>query len=764
MSKRLPSKAIRMIVAEAVGRLSKRAGGLVTILQELQASAGFLELEALEELARVGPFEWSDIMATATFFDWFRWEPSVGREVRVCHGTACHAAGAARVHAALDHAGCGKDGVSLERAGCLGCCTLAPVVEVDGRVVGPVRPEAATRLLERTFEPDGAPVRAAPPYQAGAALEVRVGVGSCCVAKGAQDVLAAVESWAASHSARVVGRGVGCVGICSHTPLLEIRREGGAWERYAQVDALEVPLLLDRHAQPGPVARFTRTVSRGLVQLHGAPAAKPAGELSAADAAAFFAPQVRIATEDLGELDPTSLAGYRERGGFAMLDRAREAPEAVLECVSNSGLRGRGGAGFPTAEKWRRARAQQGPRVVVANGDEGDPGAFMDRMLMESCPFRVVEGMAITAAVVGADRGLLHVRQEYPLALERCAHAVRECQAAGLLGQEFDVEVVGGAGAFVCGEESALIALLEGRRPEPALRPPYPAEMGFQNRPTVVSNVETLALLPWIVRHGADEFAQYGTEQSPGTKVFALAGKVRRGGLIEVPLGMSLEQIVMGIGGGAEEGRVVKAVQVGGPSGGCVPAASLGLPLTYESLGEHGAQMGSGGLVVLDDSDCMVDLARFFVAFSAGQSCGRCSVGRIGTQVLLEGMNRLCAGTGKPGLLEKLEAVSQQLEEGALCGLCRAAPRPFVSSLRAFPEEYEAHLNGNCPACRCDALVHYRIEENCTGCTLCAQSCPSGAIAASPLERHEIDDARCIRCGVCARVCPFDAVEVSHGG
>jgi NADH-quinone oxidoreductase subunit F len=758
-----PSKAVQRIVADVVSRLGSRAGGLVAILQELQESAGFLEAEVLEELARVGPFAWADILATATFFDGFRWEPPAGREIRVCHGTACHAAGSPRVQGALDHACRNESSVSLERAGCLGCCTLAPVVGVDGRVVGPVRAEDVAPLLEAapiaSAVTDSGTAVAAP----GRGLEVRVGVGSCCVAKGADKVLAEVESWATRHRATIVGRGVGCVGICSHTPLLEIRRDGGAWERYAQVTAEEVPDLLAGHTKRGPVARLSRAVRGRLAELHGAPLVAPADELSMVDAAAFFAPQVRIATEGLGELDPTSLTDYQAHGGFQMLAVARREPDVVLETISRSGLRGRGGAGYPTADKWQRARSQPGPRIIVANGDEGDPGAFMDRMLMESCPFRVVEGMAIAAAVVGADRGVLHVRHEYPLALARCADAVNECRVAGILGPEFDVEVLGGAGAFVCGEESALLALLAGVRPEPALRPPYPAEVGYQGRPTVVNNVETLANLPWLVRHGAEEFGRHGTAESPGTKVFALAGKVSRGGLIEVPLGTTLEQIVVGIGGGAAAGRAVKAVQVGGPSGGCIPASALDLPLTYESLGEYGAQMGSGGLVVLDDRDCMVDLARFFVAFSAGQSCGRCSVGRIGTQVLLDGMNQLCAGRGKAALLERLEAVSQQLEEGALCGLCRAAPRPFVSSLKAFRGEYEAHLEGHCPAGRCDQLVHYRIKDNCTGCTLCAQSCPTSAIAANPLELHEIEESACIRCGVCARVCPFDAVEVSHG-
>lgn len=762
MSRHLPGRAVRMVVAEAVERLAKRPGGLVAILQELQTSAGFLEMAAVEELARIGPFSWADIMATATFFDWFKWEPPLGREILVCHGTACHAAGAARLHAALDSARQQVGDVSLERAGCLGCCTLAPVVEVDGQVVGPVRVEEAAQLLKKRVAAGAAlPERTSSRLKGG--LEVRVGVGSCCVAKGADKVLAAVDHWASEHRHVIVSRGVGCVGICSHTPLLEVRIKGGAWERYAQVTAAEVAPLLDAYTRSGPLARLTHGLHKGLVQLHGAPGESQAAELSREGAAAFFAPQVRIATQHLGEIDPTSLSEYLAGGGFEMLAKAREDPEAVLECVSRSGLRGRGGAGYPTAEKWRQARAQPAPRFIIANGDEGDPGAFMDRMLMESCPFRVIEGMAIAAAVVGAREGIIHVRREYPLALERCQHAVLECRTHGILDEGFDVEVAGGAGAFVCGEESALIALLEGRRPEPCLRPPYPTEGGFGGRPSVVSNVETLATLPWIVQHGAGSFRQHGTTESPGTKVFALAGKVRRGGLIEVPMGTTLEEVVLKIGGGARPGRTVKAVQVGGPSGGCVPATALDLPLTYESLHEHGAQMGSGGLVVLDDSDCMVDLARFFVAFSTGQCCGRCSVGRIGTQVLLDGMNRLCAGTGRVGLLEKLEQVSLSLERGALCGLCRAAPRPFLSSLMAFREEYDAHLAGNCPAGRCDQLVRYTINESCTGCTLCAQSCPTGAIAADPLALHEVIQEQCIRCGVCAEVCPFDAVEVSHG-
>jgi NADH-quinone oxidoreductase subunit F len=405
--------------------------------------------------------------------------------------------------------------------------------------------------------------------------------------------------------------------------------------------------------------------------------------------------------------------------------------------------------------------------VVIANGDEGDPGAFMDRMLMESFPYRIIEGLAIAAYAVGATEGLLYIRAEYPLAVTRIREAIHRCEARGLLGRNvlgsgfsLSLDIFEGAGAFVCGEETALIASVEGRRGMPRWRPPYPAQSGLDDRPTLVNNVETLANLPWILRHGPEAFAALGTGRSKGTKVFALAGKIRRGGLIEVPMGMTLRQIVEEIGGGVPEGSRFKAVQIGGPSGGCLPAALADTPVDYEALTEAGAIMGSGGLVVMDDSDCMVDIARYFLSFTQAQSCGRCTYCRVGTRHMLDILDKLCAGRAVTADLARLESLAESVQLGSLCGLGRTAPNPVQTTLRYFREEYEAHLRGECPAGKCTALIGYRINERCIGCTLCAQHCPVDAIAFRPYERHEVDLSKCTRCGICLTTCPEDAVEV----
>jgi NADH-quinone oxidoreductase subunit F len=432
-------------------------------------------------------------------------------------------------------------------------------------------------------------------------------------------------------------------------------------------------------------------------------------------------------------------------------------------------LRGRGGAGFPTGSKWRVVRAQPGDvKYVICNGDEGDPGAFMDRMILESFPFRIIEGLAIAAVVVGAREGIFYVRREYPLAVKRVRAAIAELERRGWLGGKllgagppFKLSFFEGAGAFVCGEETALIASIEGQRGMPKLRPPFPAQEGLWGRPTLINNVETLAMVPWILRNGPEQFAAIGTAKSKGTKVFALAGKVRRGGLIEIPMGTTIREIVEEIGGGAAEGRQFKAVQIGGPSGGCVPARLADTPVDYESLRDVGAIMGSGGLVVLDDTSCMVDIARYFLQFTQDQSCGKCTFCRIGTKRMLDLLDRLCAGKATRPHLDELERLCHQVSAGSLCGLGKTAPNPVLSTLHYFREEYEAHLAKRCPAGRCKALIKYSITDDCIGCTLCAQHCPADAIPMTPYEKHVIDPAKCVRCGTCKQVCPSKAVVVA---
>jgi NADH:ubiquinone oxidoreductase subunit F (NADH-binding)/NAD-dependent dihydropyrimidine dehydrogenase PreA subunit len=465
-----------------------------------------------------------------------------------------------------------------------------------------------------------------------------------------------------------------------------------------------------------------------------------------------------------------SLDEYLLFDGFMAFDKCltNNNKEGVIDIIKESGLRGRGGAGFPTGRKWELFRSSTGsPKYVVCNGDEGDPGAFMDRMLLESFPFRVIEGMMIAALATGASEGIFYIRAEYPLAVSRVRNALKLCHAAGLLGNNikgsgfsFNINIFEGAGAFVCGEETALIASMEGRRGTPDIRPPYPVENGYKGYPTLVNNVETLSLIQWIIKNGASEFSSIGTSKSKGTKVFALAGKVARGGLIEVPMGTTIRDIVENIGNGVAEGRKFKAVQIGGPSGGCIPESLSDTPIDYEELTNLGAMMGSGGLVVLDDADCMVDMAKYFLTFTHQQSCGKCTFCRIGTRKMLDILERLSEGRAVLSELAELEELCISVTNGSLCGLGKSAPNPVITGLRYFREEYEEHTRGICRAKRCQWLIKYNISDKCTGCTKCSQDCPVNAIPFKPYEKHEINQDLCTKCDNCRIVCPEGAVEI----
>jgi NADH-quinone oxidoreductase subunit F len=761
---------------------------VIPLLQELQDHYGYLPTEALEQLCATTRITPAAVTEVATFYDMFRHKP-VGRfVVHVCHGTACHVGGAERVEESLrrhlrippgSHTDSDRQ-FTLEPVACLGCCTLAPVVKIAD-TIGQVTAERAPDFIREFLAAQQNRVSAKPPRETGQAgnggARIQVCLDSCCVAKGTDRVFEALQQRARQTGARVTVKRVGCVGACYRTPMIEAAAPDQPALAYTAFTPAQAQSLIERHFAPrGHLRRWaslwTRAVNWWLVGDDASESPMTGGATSREDPGlrAFLDRQVHIATEHFGELDPLDPDEYGAHDGWVALRRClgELSPEQIIGTVERSGLRGRGGAGFPTGQKWRMVRAQPPEgKVVICNGDEGDPGAFMDRVMLESFPFRVIEGLAIAAVAVGAHECIFYIRHEYPNALRRIRAALAECARRGwlgdrLLGSEYPlrISIKEGAGAFVCGEETALIASIEGRSGMPRLRPPYPAQSGLWGKPTLINNVETLATVPWIVRHGAEAFAALGTASSKGTKVFALAGKVRRAGLIEIPMGTTLREIVEEIGGGVGTGRRFKAVQIGGPSGGCVPARLADTPVDYQSLAEIGAIMGSGGLVVLDDTACMVDIARYFLQFTQNQSCGKCVFCRIGTKRMLEILELLCAGRAQRTQLAELEELVVQVSQGSLCGLGKTAPNPVATTLHYFREEYEAHLNGRCPAGKCQALIRYVVTDDCTGCTLCAQRCPADAIPMTPYRQHKIDLSRCTRCDTCRQVCPHGAIGV----
>ncbi|HUU98042.1 MAG TPA: NADH-quinone oxidoreductase subunit NuoF [Phycisphaerae bacterium] len=609
----------------------------------------------------------------------------------------------------------------------------------------------------------------------GPGVEIRIGLGSCGIASGGQAVREALEDHAHQAGADGTVKVVGCNGMCHREPLVEVLESDGRRVVYGDVSPEQAKKIVARHVRPKRWLTRARWALRDLAELFSRDDARPPPatpiDPTTGTAQAYLGKQQRIVLENCGQIDPLNLDDYLARGGYQPLEQCLTtlSADGVIEMIKSSGLRGRGGAGFPTGQKWSLTKSQASTtKYVICNGDEGDPGAFMDRLVLEADPHRVLEGLAIAAYVIGASQGYLYVRDEYPLAVRHVREAIRQAEERGLLGErilgtEFSLrlELREGAGAFVCGEETALIASIEGRRGVPRLRPPYPVEKGLRGQPTLINNVETLACVPWIVRHGAEAFAALGTGASKGTKVFALAGKINRGGLIEVPMGITIHEIVQEIGGGIKDGEQFKAVQVGGPSGGCIPAHLADTRVDYQELTRTGAIMGSGGLIVLDERDCMVDIARYFLQFTQAESCGKCTFCRIGTKRMLEILERLCVGAGQPGDLENLEELADRVARTSLCGLGRTAPNPVLTTLKYFRDEYEAHLNDKrCPARRCPALIHYRVTDACIGCTLCAQACPVEAIEFRPYEKHEVDDEKCTRCGMCTLACQDDAIEV----
>lgn len=579
-------------------------------------------------------------------------------------------------------------------------------------------------------------------------MKIVVGEGSCGIAAGARKISAALAEKDLNGARLTIA---GCIGMCWLEPIVDIYEDGKEVKRLVRVTEQDA----DR------IAQYAHTGDESLIS----------SLLVSEEDSQFLKKQTRIALRRCGIINPEDIDDYIEADGYSALKKVLTGmtPEQVIEEIKASGLAGRGGAGFPTWFKWNAARQSEGEeKYLICNADEGDPGAFMDRAVIESDPHNLIEGMLIAAYAISANNAVVYVRAEYPLAIKRLQNAINQAEQAGFLGDNIlgsgfscRLTIKAGAGAFVCGEETALIESLEGHRGMPRLKPPFPAQSGYWRKPSNINNVETFANVSWIINNGGDAFAAMGTAGSKGTKVFAVTGKVKRSGLVEIPMGKTLRDVIFDIGGGMKGDKAFKAVQMGGPSGGCIPASLIDTVIDYKALGATGAIMGSGGMVVMDESTCMVGMAKFFLDFTAKESCGKCVHCRIGTKRMLEILTRITEGEGKDGDVELLEELCLGIKDGALCGLGQTAPNPVLTTIKYFRDEYDAHINEKrCPAGECAALTSYSIDaQKCRGCTLCARNCPVGAIDGSVKEAHTIDISKCIKCGKCMSVCRFGAVE-----
>jgi len=773
---------------------------LVMVLQDVQSQFNFLPCEALEHVADRLSVPRARVFSAATFYKVFSLKPQGRVVIQVCKGTACHVRGAQLIEDELSRelgipvGGTTEDlGFTLRTVNCVGACAMAPVVVVGSKYHREVKPSRVKKLVagaakaaasapsslpsaERTpvgrfGSPEQVRSRALLAAETHQRLVGRIQVcgGTGCVAAGSREVHAALAQ--AAEAARLPFRVElgpcadapaeqllslnGCQGLCQKGPLVHLMPSDVL---YTLVKSSDAEAIVEAIGQGAVVKRLL-------------------GEHQGRSDDPFFRGQELKVLAHCGRIDPESLDGYLAVGGFTALAKAVAdlSPEQVVAAVEQSGLRGRGGAGFPTAQKWRtalRVATQEGkPPFVLCNGDEGDPGAFMDRSVMEGSPYQVLEGMILGAYALGARQGYIYARHEYPLAVTRLEMAIQTLRQAGLLGEHilgsslcFDVRISRGGGAFVCGESTALMRSIEGKVGEPRAKYVRSAERGLYDAPTVLNNVETWALVPGIVLHGPAWLSSVGTARSKGTKVFSLVGQVQRTGLVEVPMGTTLRQLIFEIGGGVPEGRTFKAVQTGGPSGGCLPADRLDLPVDFDALTEAGSMMGSGGMIVMDDSSCMVDVARYFVNFLLEESCGKCTPCRLGLPQLSALLGQVTAGQATEADLATIEAVSQTMTDCSLCGLGKSAANPVMSTLRYFRHEYEAHLRGCCPAGVCRPLIRYEVTSACTGCLACIKPCPAAAITGELKKPHLIDPVLCTKCGICRSVCNFDAIRVVSGG
>ena len=775
---------------EIIGRSADK---VIPLLQAIQKQYNYLPDSALVYLCENSEITPADVVGVSTFYSQFRHTPAGKHSINVCVGTACHIKGAELVYDGfLRHLGC-EDGedtdpqklFTVNKASCLGCCALAPAVQIDDTIYGHVTASGVGEIIEdflerkkRSADDKNIVVDKKQLHT----NEVRVCLGSCCGASGTLNIQSALRKVIARYDLPVKVKTVGCVGMCHRTPLIEII-VGGVSRYYSKITDDDVSCIMLKHFRPSSIIKkavsWIDTAAESLLLAESTKNSANRFHIDKNEKAVdnFFNKQKRIVTEHSGSLTPLDIDEYMSRGGFSALKKVLSELNGnnIVDILCSSGLRGRGGAGFSTGEKWKavlksNSGSDKKDVYLICNGDEGDPGAFMDRMLLESFPYRIIEGMLIAAYAAGAREGIFYIRAEYPLAIKTIRGAIDACEKKNIIGDNIfcsnfsiKLSIVEGAGAFVCGEETGLIKSIEGKRGMPAPKPPFPAQSGLWGKPTLINNCETFACVPWIINNGADKFRAIGTEKSPGTKVFALAGKIAHGGLIETPMGITIREIVEHIGGGVANGRKFKAIQVGGPSGGCIPAQLSDISIDFEELAKVGAMMGSGGLVVLDDRDCMVDIAKYFLTFTQDQSCGRCTFCRVGTKRMLDILEKICNGKGTHKDLDLLEELAVSVKNASLCGLGKSAPNPVLTTLKYFRSEYEAHINGECPAGKCKELISYKVTDKCAaGCTICSQNCPANAIPFVPYNRPMVDDALCTRCNVCAEVCPVDAVEVTR--